>query len=492
LQGAVFGVYTADSDIKTTELTSNTDGRAISDELPAGDYYLLEQKAPGEHNPVTDKIGVTVKAGEIAEKTVYYTVEVKTGNVRLTKRAENTGNLLTGAVFAVYNASDDKKVTELTTGADGTVVGANLLEGAYYLLEVKAPAGFIANTERIYFTVIADTTKEMELTNKPEEIIKPANSYIKVRKTAEGNGFGLPGAVFGLYMQGTDEKIGELTTGADGTATSAALTEGDYYLLELMAPAGYKLNAEKLTFHLNTGETKEITVSNTLDESVMPTGNLHLTKKAETTGVPLTGAVFGVYDAMNGVKVADITTTADGTAVCELPEGSYYLIEAKAPAGYILEPGQIPFTIAADNTVKVEVTNMAEKGGVRLTVKDVNGPALAGAVFGVYNASGVKLTQLTTAGDGKVQYDVPAGVYYMLEEVTPTGYTTGTERYSFYVTSGQTADVLVVKQKNMPIPTYVIPKTGEAFPWHNYSVAALSMFTAVLLCFYIVRSRRRI
>ncbi len=372
---------------------------------------------------------------------------------------------------------------------DGAAISGVLPEGAYYLLEKQAPKGFQVNPERIYFSLKTGETKEMTLTNAPEETEEPASGYVKIIKILEGTGTRLSGAVFGLFKQGSDEKLAELTTGADGTATSAALLAGNYYLLELKAPTGMTLKTDKVYFSLTAGETKEITVMNSLEVSAEPTGNLHLTKKAEITGTPLSGAVFGVYNALTNVKGTEITTAADGTAVCALPEGSYYLLELKAPTGYALEPAQIPFEVTVNATVKVEVTNMTEKGGIRLTVKDAAGSALEGAVFGVYNAADTKVNELTTSRDGKALADLPSGVYYLMEQKTPTGYAAGNDRYSFFVTAGQTVDVLVLKQKSAG--PFIIPKTGETFPWLNYGVAALCLCLAAVLGLSIARARKR-
>lgn len=65
-------------------------------------------------------------------------------------------------------------------------------------------------------------------------------------------------------------------------------------------------------------------------------------------------------------------------------------------------------------------------------------------------------------------HNLPAGVYYMKVIRPPTGYIAGDERYSFYVATGQTVDVLAVMQR------IVIPKTGGDVPvgelWVCYSL----------------------
>ncbi len=90
-----------------------------SAELTAGDYYLLETQPPAGYTPITDKIGVTVTAGEITEKTVYNTSipveppQPTTGRIQLIKKAEGSNKPLKDAVFGVYTALGDIKVAEL-------------------------------------------------------------------------------------------------------------------------------------------------------------------------------------------------------------------------------------------------------------------------------------------------------------------------------------------------------------------------------------------
>ena len=89
-------------------------------------------------------------------------------------------------------------------------------------------------------------------------------------------------------------------------------------------------------------------------------GELHLNKKAERTGDPLSGSIFGVFRASDGEKLEEITTGADGEAITLLDAGEYYLKESQAPYGYILEPAEIYFTVTAGKAVDVEVTNQRD------------------------------------------------------------------------------------------------------------------------------------
>jgi len=146
-----------------------------------------------------------------------------------------------------------------------------------------------------------------------------------------------------------------LPIGQDGTAT-ADLAPGEYSLCELEAPIGYALNLDGVSITIKAGGTTKVTITNTLlvaDE----TGELLVIKKAEGTGKPLSGAVFGVYRASDNRKLSEITSGADGAVTLALTPGDYYLLEQTAPSGYALETARISLTVRKGVTVKVEITN---------------------------------------------------------------------------------------------------------------------------------------
>lgn len=566
LPGAVFGVYRASDDEKVAELVTGSDGTATSPALPELEqgYYLRELTPPASYEPLTDEIPIEVKDGEMVEITVENTPATPapdTGILEIIKKSD-TGVRLQGAVFGVYRASDDQKITELTTDLNGRAT-YELPAGDYYCKEIKCE-GYVLITDKLPVRVAAGETKTLTVTNTPIETPTDPPGTLKIIKKSEGGEL-LSGAVFGIYRKSDDKKVAEVTTDENGEA-SVKLPEGDFYCKELSAPEGYQLLTEKTSVSITSETTKEITIINKpLPDEDM--GRILIVKKAASTGRLLEDAVFGVYLTSNNEKVAELTTDSSGEASIMLPLSSYYLKELRAPSGgYVLETAKIPFKLTSEGvTVKVEVTNTQGRGTVRLVKTGAEGEAVSGAVFSLYQQDGTLIAELISGKDGTAIYDLPIGSFYIVEKTAAVGYRLDTQRYSFDISNGKTTDVKVVNQKiqgtvevyfrhvqdgrelapmksltanigtdyikwmrdnkyeNMlidgytllrtdypsslviidgklvvtlwydsPTPTGItIPKTGETPPYGNYAIAALCMGIAGICGVMLFRGRRK-
>ena len=76
--------------------------------------------------------------------------------------------------------------------------------GTYYLREVKAPEGYLLNTEDIQFKVIAERDWENPLVVACEDV--PAMGKIHLKKTDKESEEALAGVEFQVWKKGTSAK----------------------------------------------------------------------------------------------------------------------------------------------------------------------------------------------------------------------------------------------------------------------------------------------
>jgi len=528
LSGVNFDIYRTATDEKVGGLVTGEDGSAET-ELPLGCYYLVETAAAEGYLLPEDRVSFALtEHGATVELPIQNQKKPEPlpegGRIRLITKSED-GKLLPGAVFGIYRADTGEKVGELATGSDGASVSMALplLEQGYYLLEQTAPAGYILTSEKIAVFVREGETAEIIVINKAVE--KPTNpdpepksGKLLIIKKAEKSGTLLKGAVFGVYRESDGKLMKEITTDRYGEAT-LELAPGDYYLRELEAPAGFRLDSGRLAFRIKSGETKEITVTNRAEAAT--TGTLLLIKKSEN-GKALSGAVFGIYDSATRKKLNEITTDRYGEATLTLEAGGYYLRELKAPSGYVVSAGKIDFKIKAGEAKEITLTNKVlepEKpttpaiptnpvnGTLKLIKRAAgSGQPLSGAVFEVFTLSdNKKVGEITSGSDGTAELSLTPGEYYLLEETAPIGYKLETVRILFRVKAGDTVKVEVTNVKddggqpvqpakpNPPtggMPGISIPQTGEVFPTQNYVLAGL-MFALAGVCGFTLWWERR-
>ena len=134
-----------------------------------------------------------------ASVTAYAGTVESHGTLQIIKQAEQSGNPLSGAVFGVYRVSDNKKLIELTTDADGRA-SLYLDPGEYYLRELKPPYGYMLEPARIYFTVKSGILVKVEVTNQRDINISDNNApgIISIPKTGED--FLTANIVFGVLL----------------------------------------------------------------------------------------------------------------------------------------------------------------------------------------------------------------------------------------------------------------------------------------------------
>ncbi|PHA33913.1 SpaA isopeptide-forming pilin-related protein [Bacillus wiedmannii] len=365
---------------------------------------------------------------------------------------------LAGAEFTLYDQTGTTAIRPITTDDDGVAKFNNLRRDKYMIKETKAPKGYVISKELregILVELGSDEITKYTLTNKKFV------GKVVLTKTDAKSREKLEHAVFSLLDQNKQviPEHKELTTNDKGQITVDNLKPGTYYLKETKAPEHYKLDDRLIEVKIKEDQTTVI--NRTATNSLIP-GAAILTK-VDKDGKTLAGAEFSVRDR-NNIKIPGyekLTTNDQGQIEAkDLRPGDYQFVEEKAPKDYDIDKKPIEFTIVKSQkkAVTVTATNHLIKGGVTLTkTDDIDGTALAGAVFKIVDANDEKKVireNIKTGADGKVTVtDLEPGTYKFVETEAPKDYTLNTNPIEFTIDKSQQSFATVTATNSL--------KTGE-------------------------------
>ena len=346
LTGAVYCVYRSEEDAradrnrvadtvtKKTTITitgmADVDGKGvkgISDPfyVEPGSYYIKEIKAPVKGGYLLSESITPVRLSSDEDAAVSVSDTYKFVYLRIKKEPRNvpegvTPPSLAGAVFNIYSdakCESGSLVGTVTTDERGyteqlkvDTKGHKLLIQNYYAKEIKAPAGYRKVDSRLTIETssalkdpvryaLIDRTVSEPLTRAGITIIKESGS---TDITDDNSCYpSLSGAKFGIYRDETCRDLVEtIVTDEDGFAESgSSLTVGNYWIRELEAPYGYRINGEifPVTSQEIASGTQELIVS---DEPALDPAQITIEKRAkgEVKGNSLEGAefTFSYYD----------------------------------------------------------------------------------------------------------------------------------------------------------------------------------------------------
>lgn len=469
--------------------TTGANGLTEQITLPIGEYTLTEMKAPegyvingaGRHISVRED-GIYLDGDKLDEGAA---ITIRNAPVnfklRLVKVDADTNQPLANVAFILKGKYGGTH--SLITGSDGITDTISLAPGEYTLSEVAAAEGYAIPLNGWGFTVKEGTVQQVTNTSEVTKwsfnrglltlTLKNSRIYggLTIEKTDGKDGSALAGAEFtisgsddtpltfiknnGRYEAATGEGASStIATDANGKAYITGLKFGNYAVTETKAPEGYVLKGDRHSIAISRQQT-EVTLRLKNDKAMYKVTAIK--QDAGENGKLLVGAEFTLYSA-EGAVVAKAVTGYDGTAVFEVPEGKYKLVETRAPAGYQLSGDfvrEITVNAMQGAVGEFKYTFNNEKTSYSIEIhkhdSEDKQKKLAGAEFAVTDSRGFTKT-VTTDASGKASItELPYDDYTIREIKAPKGYALSDKEYSVKKTELVHGSPVVIEAANKHI-----------------------------------------
>ncbi|MGG1341540.1 SpaA isopeptide-forming pilin-related protein [Bacillus toyonensis] len=460
LAGVEFEVQNEKSEV-VRKVTTDKDGKANVSDLSVGKYKLVETKSLPGYKKLTEPVSFEIKKG--MTKVLSLKVEnelLDKGSVEITKVDKDSQKVLEGVVFEVQD-ENGKVVTEVKTDKDGKAKISDLSIGKYKLVETKSLPGYKKLTEPVSFEITKGMTTALSLKVENEQLDKGSVEITKVDKDSQK-------ALAGVVFEVQDEQgkvVTEITTDKEGKAKISDLSVGKYKLVEKAGLPGYKQLTEPVSFEIKKGMTEVLSLK--IENEMVDTGNVEITKIDKDNKAPLAGVVFEVQDE-KGKVVTKVTTDKAGKAtVADLSVGKYKLVEVESLPGYKKLEKPVPFEIKKGMTKSLAFTvenEMVDTGNVEITKIDKDSKVpLENVVFEVRDSKGKVVAKVKTDKEGKANIsDLSIGKYELVEVETPVGYKPLEKPISFEIEKGRvTALQLTVENELVDVGNVEITKVDK-------------------------------
>ena len=392
-----------------------------------------------------------------ASETVFLADDGEQSVVTVRFNNSPNGSLLIRKVCATNPSVTLQNAEFKVTYSDGTLIGDSngifrsdengevlindLKPGSSVIVtEVRAPAGFLIDTQSVTVQIKEGRTMSVVMKNQPR------GKLIIQKRDSQTNEV-LPGAEFrittaagcevglnGVIGTSTLTQNGIFRTDSQGEIRITNLAPGAYVLTEIKAPdGGYVIDTPSTNVVIGQGgDTQTVIIKNTRK------GGLIVEKYDKVTKQPLAGSQFKIMMA-NGELTPDNEGLTSSNGLYTTGQNGQIVLSKLLPGTYVVSEERAPDNYRKDSTPQTVVVNAGDVQTVRfyddplctlsiLKRDAVTNKPLKGAEFLVRDSSGQVIGPnnglYTTGTDGTVTVTglAPDSTIVVSEKRAPTGY----------------------------------------------------------------------
>ena len=481
LQGAKFQVIYASNNTGSGEI--NDLGTYYTDEhgqfqltgLRDGWYKVTEQEPPTGYaiKEATQEVYIKSGTGKVL------TFEnIPLSALVVWKYDSVTGEAVSNAVFQVKylggtSGTGGAVIGTYKTSANGSFTVTGLKEGTYIVEELASDSGHVIDSapQTAYISGKQQDVVQLYFGNSPKGslLVKkidsathaPLSDVEFLVTTADGTVVG--------------DANGKYVTDSAGSFTVSGIAPGTTLVVkETRARDGYLLDDAPQTAAVKAGQTV------TLEFRNQPQGGLIIHKLDAVTKKPLEGVRFKITYA-DGSFVDNGTLSSKGIYYTDKNgqiilnvTGTVIVTEEASIKGYTIDEATRSQTVEVrtNDTQTLWFYNRPISGILIHKISSVDGKAIPGATFLLYDSTNAPIAQATSDDRGYAYFeDLPAGRYY-LRELENEGYVRDTQKKTVYVKSGETTEV---EWENTPITgqIQITKRSADYNPTNGLSAGTL-------------------
>ena len=501
LEGAVYGVYNAETDALISKVTTDKNGKGKLEHLPSFGKFYLKELTPSKGYELDETKYSFESTLENIDNEIVVNEKVINRDVEITKvYAVDKSKIMTAepnVEFGFYN-NKGELFTKGTTDSNGKLT-VNLVYGSYTVKQVTTSKDTTKvddfnidvreSGSKIYYTIsnakITAKLKVVKIDKDTKEVVKRSNICFKIFSVDKNE-----------YVRQTvtypnKETLDKFCTNENGELiTPYPLESGNYKLEEIdQVIDKYLWNKESQQFTI--GEDSKLINDNEYGilfevkfENKEVKGTVIATKKGETVELKengyeyketnLAGVKIGLYANENitngtgkviykkGELVKEILTDKDGNIkIDNLHLGKYYLQEIETVGEHVLDKTKYEFELKYKDqyTEVIEYTtsikNHLASGKLEFTKTDFStSEPLPNTKIEIYKEDDTLIYSGVTDENGKIIIDrLPIGKYYILEKEAAEGWEINPEKMPFEIkTDGEIVKSVMKDNQIVEVP----------------------------------------
>lgn len=457
-------------------------------------YSIYEETAPEGYDLPVDRCVIksakpTIETQEPETRVVKNDKEVHP-ELEVRKEDSSGEKNYKGVVLVLYDKASSNipiDIWTLSTSNSRTYSKGLTIGHTYCVKEVAAPEEYqIAKfDESKHCVTLTNNTPTATITVTNTKKPKPKLDILKV--DSKDLSTGIEGATLRLYkgkINYNDIDLDKKDYIDEWTTTTSArsfnnLDQGWYTIIEVKAPDGYLLSKTPVYKELKNGGSYTVKFENTKNTiSIKKVDADDETKYVE-------GAILHIEDEKYNKIGKSWTTKGEAHEIEKLEPGIYYLVEEKAPDGYLLNTEKKRFVVPENVTEVITVKMTNRQSEVEISKQDATtGKELPGATLKLTDEKGNVIEEWVSIDKPYVIKGLKDGKYKLTETIAPEGYTLSTKTVEFEVKEGKVDKKVVMTNELTPVPS-----TGGSRSTLLLFVAMLDIALGIGIITYVRKNR---